>query len=488
MKNNLSFRAILAALIVMVSCGVHKETQDNEPKPIIEITCGLVTSESCDFTFRAMNSDHILILITENASAPTAEELAGSGVKFTGDAYKATGLKGGTLYYAYAAGVSESGRVGKIFSQSFKTLTNEKYPWEKAREGLPEVADIALCYGGSAHRNPVKWDQDRFAPMVTYVDGDGLEKWLFESFLAIEFADTGNNMTYAIGYGGTAGDKDCWQRLIDYWFEDGYGFDALDAAIESAKRRIGEPKSKRYVIMNLPDAIIYQKQTDETSSTTYWGRLNGKTMDFSKADDRRSALCWYIDEVRARFNAKNYKNLDLIGFYIISEDLAVYHEGQRYGWSQQYKRWEEIFPYISRYLDPLNEGVYWIPYFESGGYQLWKSLFEIDLAIMQPNHFWNPTAHSMIQFFSHIKDYGMGMELEFDDAVLGSSEAAKQYKENLRDYFNEAKKRGVWGTKPFAMYAGENSFYKLAMSKDALDQELFLELCDFIADNPIKKY
>ena len=39
-----------------------------------------------------------------------------------------------------------------------------RYDWERGRKGLLTATDAVLCYGGSHHRTPYLWDEERLAP------------------------------------------------------------------------------------------------------------------------------------------------------------------------------------------------------------------------------------------------------------------------------------------------------------------------------------
>ena len=56
----------------------------------------------------------------------------------------------------------------------------------------------------------------------------------------------------------------------------------------------------------------------------------------------------------------------------------------------------------------------------------------------------------------------------------------------LRDYIDYAKRRNIYGKRPFAYYHGTNGFYDLHASDDEADRELFDELCQFIINNPLR--
>lgn len=49
------------------------------------------------------------------------------------------------------------------------------YAWEQDRNGILSFSDLVLCYGGSTHRTPYRWDEQRFAPFVAYTDKQGKE-------------------------------------------------------------------------------------------------------------------------------------------------------------------------------------------------------------------------------------------------------------------------------------------------------------------------
>ncbi len=176
---------------------------------------------------------------------------------------------------------------------------------------------MVLCYGGSHHRNPYEWTAGRFAPMVSYTDPEGKEHWLFDSFLCIEF----QMGPYSINLGQhlDSGTRKQWEELLDYWLGDpATGVGALETAVAAAAERLGVPAEKRKVVMVMPDPIIYEYYSNMDSPTIYWGEVNGREMDFSKAADRITAYKWYIDRVRRHFDKADYRYIELAGFYIVS--------------------------------------------------------------------------------------------------------------------------------------------------------------------------
>ena len=324
-------------------------------------------------------------------------------------------------------------------------------------------------------------------PMTTYTvfavacDEAGGEHWLFDSFLCIEFV----MVPYSINLGQkrTSGGREQWQKLIDYWFGPDNGVNALEEAVGEAAARLGEPAGKRKVVMVMPDPIIYEEYADTNTSTTYWGELNGRRLDFAKASDRIAAYKWYIDSVRRLFDEADYRYVELAGFYIVSEDLATPGDG----WNPELKRWEEVIPEVAEYLHALNESLCWIPYNRAGGYRNWKR-FGIDYAYMQPNYFWdNKGEKPLSRFFSDIKANDLAMEFEFDDALLEKTAGSEVYRRRLREYMDGAKEHGIYGRKPLAYYHGQNTLYELSVSAAAEDRKLYHEFCRFVLDNPLRK-
>ena len=360
--------------------------------------------------------------------------------------------------------------------------------WEKGRRERPVTTDAVLCYGGSHHRTPFLWDGKRLAPYVTYTDEEGREQWLFDGFIFLEFVDASrpDGRTYAFETGNRnapAAGKEQWQELIDYWFGPDNGVNALEEAVGEAAARLGEPAGKRKVVMVMPDPIIYEEYADTNTSTTYWGELNGRRLDFAKASDRIAAYKWYIDSVRRLFDEADYRYVELAGFYIVSEDLATPGDG----WNPELKRWEEVIPEVAEYLHALNESLCWIPYNRAAGYRNWKR-FGIDYAYMQPNYFWdNKGEKPLSRFFSDIKANDLAMEFEFDDALLEKTAGSEVYRRRLREYMDGAKEHGIYGRKPLAYYHGQNTLYELSVSAAAEDRKLYHEFCRFVLDNPLRK-
>lgn len=418
-------------------------------------------------------------------------------------------LEYGKTYYIGVQTVNSASmsRNSDIVSKEIMIIepTTDLFDWENNRSAVPTWSDMTLCYGGDLWRVPTYWDKDRWASHALYTDQNGQMQYLFDAFLALEFSMKGYTLNYDDS-GNKSARKEEWTSLMNYWFDDTYGFKALDDCLADAAKVIGPPPTKRYVIFVLPDPVYCETYTNKSSSTTYWGTYeDGSQANFSTVEGRVKAYKWMIDQVRAKFAAKNYEYIELGGFYILQETLSN-------SWNDQYKKWSEMLPKVADYCHRYKEGFYWIPYGYSvnkSGYTYdkghndaiegWQS-FGFDLAVLQPNMYWdyNGGRSWSTTCKTYINGYGMGMEIEFEGShgeSLSTCSSILQYKkdgtanseaynnrERLRDYFENAKTYEIYRKKPIVMYSGTDAMHELATSTGDKDQIIYHELCQFIIE------
>ena len=385
-----------------------------------------------------------------------------------------------------------------VLSLSSCAAQKNLYKWEK--EQVRPIADAVICYGGHSARNPYLWTEDRFEKTVLYKDESGQEHWLFDNMIMMELWDDDYAVTFSIANDGRySSRKEHWLRQLDYWFDESNGFAALDQCIADAAQRIGNPPSKRGIIFSLPDPVYFEHYTKamkgENRNTVYWGDIDGVAMDFSKSEDRIKAYLWLVDAVRARFDKAGYKHIELIGFYVLSEELSV-PGGFRY----ENKEHDITIKAGADYCHSVNEGFYWVPYAMAPGIENSKD-FGFDLVVMQPNYYWADAKWTWDQIESHIRKYGLGMELEFEgthgepltSSILSHLKTglpnphSDRNKTRFLEYLDNARARGLYGEVPFVLYAGTDGLYELAVSKDEKDMEVYHKLCKFVVENPLKK-
>lgn len=431
-------------------------------------------------------------------------------------------FSGLTTASEYVFGIQTKGKTVKENSDIVEiglTVKNFEwpYPYESGR-AIPSLSDMTLCYGGNPDRVPYLWTKERWKKHAVYTDKNGQDHWFFDAFLALETTTTHGDNQYIYSIANTetySAGKEQWIQQLDYWFDDTYGFQALDDCIDEAVATAGAYPHKRYVVFSLPDPIYCKQFAKKKSSTKYWGTIDGETMDFSKVEHRQKAYKWMINQVRARFAAMNYEHIELAGFYILSENLSETY-------NEEYKQFKTVIPAVGQYCKDLHEGLYWIPY----GYSIsdatpghddviknWEE-YKFTTTILQPNIYWDDTRRDWEKTCqTFIINENLGMELEFegshgeggwstpdgltrtnasiletlrtdndpDSTVKGQpNPKAARNKERFRAYMKNCKDYDIYGNRMLVLYSGTDGLYELATSADIKDKELYYELGEFI--------
>ena len=509
---------ILTSLLLLSACG-QEEKPNYVRTPAIEISFGSFYQGGIKVNLRSINTDAIYALaLYASEQSPSADKIAKEGIKVEGKEFFIGGLTKETEYTIYAVGALE-GKFGKI--EKFTITTPSHYHWEASREELLTFADLDLLPGGHSNKTPREWDENRLKPHVIFTDTQGKEHWLHEAFLLIGSVDDNRGTIMCIADGQKrSGAKDSWEDFAKWWFKAGGTIESLDRTIANGISRIGAPSFKHKIVMTMPDPIMLEYFYDKTSSTTYWGEAFGKKLNFKNTSDQVLAYRWFIDYIRELWEKAAPEHLELAGFYILSEILVA----KPSGWNYQYKRWDQIIPHVSTYLHEMKYGLYWIPYYQADGYDMTAQL-GIDYTWLQPNKYWDypekKQKKSWSWVFNSMATYGHGMEIEFEgshgeagwsqyeegvprtsssilETVRTNNDAqgtakgkpnpqAARNKALLREYMSEFKKAGYYGKARIATYSGTNAMYELATSSDAKDVEMYLEYCDFIINNPLRK-
>lgn len=523
-KANISVAALccvflMSVMLAFAACDKNRKEPEYIPNPVVEISFDRFQGDGVLLSVRSINTDAVYGIARKMSEpAPEAEEIVEEGTSVEDGDLFIGGLEKEVEYTVYAVGVRE-GRCGKVASVSFKTPS--LYSWEIERTEIPFFADLDLLPGGVTKKQPSTWDEQRLLPHVTFTDETGKEQWLHEAFLLIGGEDASSNSVLCIPDGKEkSADQKAWKDFADYWLKAGGVVDVLDKTIANAAARIGSPSFRHSVVITMPDPVMLEYFSDKNSSTSYWGELYGRRLDFRNVSDQILAYTWYIDYVREAWEKASPENLELAGFYILSEILVAKPDG----WNYQYKRWDQILPSVSAYLHERRYGLYWIPYYQADGYDMAAEL-GIDYTWLQPNKYWDyPEKKQKKEWswvFNTMNMYGHGMEIEFEgshgepgwsqyesgvprtsssilETVRTSNDAegtpkgqpnpqAARNKQLLRDYMQEFKRAGCYGKARIATYSGTNAMYELATSPDQKDREMYLEYCRFIVENPLRK-
>ena len=268
---------------------------------------------------------------------------------------------------------------------------------------------------------------------------------------------TGDNHDFASYYKGSPARKKEWNYLLDYYLGSQKVVSNLDEVIAEYKGKVKkELPRKHQLVITLPEPIPNQKN---------WGEVDGKKLDFSVQKDRITACRWYIDEVIKRFNAANYKNVELAGFYWLAEESTNTHQ---------------IIKEVARYIEQKrkNYNLVWIPYFNADGALKWKSL-GFHKAYLQPNYFFNESTPRgrLDQACRKALDNDMSLEMEFDEKVLDKYGWGYRFD----DYMDAYEEYKIWETKELAYYQGGAAVYLLWKSDKPKEQALYKRFASYIS-------
>lgn len=224
---------------------------------------------------------------------------------------------------------------------------------------LGGAKDVVLAYFCDRGAKPLTAEQ--LKPYVGYLDADGKAKdTLFDGYLFLPYVC----FLYEKGKKRPL-QKEDWQFYMDEQFLQGKNLDALEEAASQVASELDMPELKVKVFFSLLYPVPEQHA---------FGELGGRTLDFALPEDRFAALQWLIDEQERRFAEKNYRHIDLSGYYWFTEEI-------NYGDEQLLKLIRDTTDYVR------SKGLIttWIPYYLASGYDDWRNL-GFDMACYQPNY------------------------------------------------------------------------------------------------------
>ena len=266
------------------------------------------------------------------------------------------------------------------------------------------VNNMLLSYNHDpASASGGKTTAEEYMPFVGYYDRGGkLADTFFDSFLFLPYGAYVNEEN---------GDFTAWNAYVDNVFAEDANVNALSGAAERVSEGLG-----RDVRVSVFFSILYT-WPDKTSFGDVDG--DGVIEDFSKAEDRKKAIKWIIDEQLSRFEAGGYDNLDLLGFYWYEEQVTYTDPHEL-----------ELIRYASDYVHSLGYKLMWIPWYCAPGYTDWKEL-GFDMACMQPNYAFSGQATVERLYDNAETTRRLGMCVEIEIGQYDAQADILRYKEYL---------------------------------------------------------
>ncbi|MGE8292228.1 MAG: DUF4855 domain-containing protein [Sphingobacterium sp.] len=319
------------------------------------------------------------------------------------------------------------------------------------------ISDMALIYHGGSQR--IANNNEQMKPYV-FRDNGGKPEFLFDSFLFLEITTTLNGQLYDFGvevpYAKVPGKAE-WIWLLDQTFAEGRGPDAIEHTIDSLVQKGYAPPTKRKVVFSIPNPIYGNKS---------WGMIDNKAMDMSKLEDRFKAARWYVEQVQERWKKKNYKYIELEGYYWVHETIDSHNQD------------DVLIKQVSDLVKSEKKDFVWIPYNWAEGAERWKEM-GFTRAYQQPNYFFDLKSELWIlqRGIDFAKEKGLQLEFEFDDRV-----SEEGYRKHFYDYVEKFEESGVWDNQEVAYYEGGGAWYRMSISKKTEMMKMAKTLGDIIVE------
>ncbi|MFC6315352.1 DUF4855 domain-containing protein [Lapidilactobacillus achengensis] len=285
--------------------------------------------------------------------------------------------------------------LGEIATRSTKKISPDTTPMRPNAYATYKTfgfKDTFLSYLPSQTANKVTERRtcDWYLPHVAYLKNGKVMNTLFDSFIMLPYVDflyKGESKRHLT--------KKDWLGFIKNEFTPNLNISALNTAVAIAKQALFLENYQ--VSLFLP--LFYPE-----SSVVDFGKLVGKTRDFTKSEDRFVAIQWMIDEQMRRFHDSDFHNLKLRGFYWFTEEM-----------DNNDPEMERILKQVTNYIRNKGLITIWIPYYQAAGYERWQKI-GFDLAIYQSGYAFDNTLpiKQLLETSKKAKQLHMGVEMEIE--------------------------------------------------------------------------
>lgn len=296
---------------------------------------------------------------------------------------------------------------------------------------------------------------EELLPYVAYYDQKGeMKDSFFDSFLFLPCSTTcpsGGHLYYDAKAPARASD---WLLFEDDLFSEGANVPALNQAVSIMDETLGTD-TELPVFFSIFSTVYGDKGFGDIE-----GEIGG--VDFTKIEDRKKVIAWWIDHQAERFEQGDYDNLALKGFY-------WYHEAIETSDPHEI----ELVKFTADYLHSKGFYFIWIPYYQSSGFSNWKS-YGFDAAVMQPNYMFSSDVPEsrLYDNAEYTKMLGLGVEIEADYAVTSDPTKREKY----RDYLRVGVETGyMHSIKMYYQDGGPGVYYNAYKSTNSLYRSVYDE-------------
>ena len=330
-----------------------------------------------------------------------------------------------------------------------------KYPNEfMSADAMRGAQNLMLSYTFKCE-NPATGlnTKEEYLPYVAYLDTEGnIVDSFFDSFLflpCMTLCPSGGRLYYNPD---APANKSDWLAFEEDLFYKDNNVEGLSLAVEEMDKALGTDTTMP-IYFSIFSTVIDDKTFGDVDG-------DGKNEDFSNIDDRKKVIKWWIDRLIARYEAGEYGNLRLDGFYWYHEAIETKDPHER-----------ELLKYTADYLHSLGYLFIWIPYYQATGFADWKAL-GFDVACMQPNYMFHEdaTINRVYDNATLSKQLGLGVEIE----ISGDALYKPEYLERYRAYLRVGVETGYMNSiKMYYQDGGPGVYYTACKSKDAAQRSIY---------------
>lgn len=358
--------------------------------------------------------------------------------------------------FVYCDEIEVYGKNDVSGCQSVPAYTEPAVPgvYPQGEDRMNGASSIIKIYDGY-YTTQSKADNtaEELLPYISYMEKGKVVDTMFDTVAfvpcAVEYPSGGRMAPSDNQQGGTMSD---WELYASHTFKEGANLHALDEATATRNEALGI-NEKVKVMLTIPFSPMSSKP---------FGDINGDGKnEYTRTLEERAAIVrWYVDMVCTKFRECDFKNIELIGFYWMREEMPYQlsdHEDKLIGEAK--KAIDEILPGGCLLYDP---------FYLSQGWDRWES-YGFDGAVMQPNfaHKDYFTTEMLEEFASQIKEHRVGVEIETAEPSYFKTAEAKEKGENYEKYLFYGWKDGYMNAlQTYYQGAGPGTIYVLYTSSD----------------------